>query len=87
MISNDVDNRKLPRRPSNLLTEDLIQAIPDIPDVPLVKVLGLVRRGADAGLKGSIDEVVEASGLLLRFQDGNVVLERVGHPAVLESDI
>ena len=70
-----------------LLTEDLVQAVSHIPDVPLVKVLGLVGWGASAGFESSIDEVVQASCLLLLVQHGDVVLELIGYPFALVADI
>lgn len=51
----------------NMRTENLIQAISHISDVPLIKVGRLVGRRADAGLEGSIDKVLQASSLLLRI--------------------
>lgn len=49
----------------NIRTENLVQAISHISDIPLVKVGGLVGWRADAGLEGSINKILEASSLLL----------------------
>lgn len=70
-----------------LLTEDLVQADSHVSDVPLVKVLGLVGRGASAGCESSINEVVQASCLLLLVQDGDVVLERIWYPFAMVADV
>lgn len=84
--SSDTANRKN-ESAWMLLTEDLVQAVSHISNVPLVKVLGLVGRGASAGFESSIDEVVQAFYLLLLIQDGDVVLEWIGYPFALVANV
>lgn len=60
--------------------KDLRQTLPDISNVPLVKVLGLVQRRPRPGVQGGVDQALEAPGLLLLGQDCNVILEGIGHP-------
>lgn len=69
------------------LTEDLVQAVSNFLNVPLVKVMGLVGGSTDAGVESSNEELFEASSLLLFIQHGNVVLEGIGNPAIPETDI
>lgn len=52
---------------------------------PLIKVLGL--GVGDAALESSIDETIYGLDLVLLGQDRDVVLEGVGHPNALVSDI
>ena len=54
-------------------------------DDPLVEVLGL--HVGDASLKGGIDHAINALDLLLLGKHGDVVLEGVGDPFVLATDV
>ncbi len=70
-----------------LLTEDLVQTVPHISYIPLIEVLRLIGRVPSAGFESSINEVVEASHLLVVFQDGDVVLEWVWYPLAPEAHV
>lgn len=52
---------------------------------PLVKVLGL--GVGNAVLKGSVDQTVQTSDLVLLGEHGDVVLEGVGDPEALVADV
>jgi len=54
-------------------------------DNPLVKVLGL--GAGDSGLEGSLDHAIHALDLLLLWQHGNVILERIWDPEVLATNV
>jgi hypothetical protein len=67
--------------------KDLVQALSNVSDVPLIKVARLIRRSPPTGFKSSIDQTTKASSLLLLGKDRNVVLEGIRDPEVLISDI
>ena len=52
---------------------------------PLIEVLGL--SVGNANLQGSVDEVGETTSLILLGQHGNVVLEGVGNPEALVTNV
>lgn len=67
--------------------KDLVQALSDISDVPLIKVARLIRRSPPTGFKSSIDQTTKTSGLLFLRKDRNVVLEGVWDPEALVANI
>lgn len=67
--------------------ENLVQAFSNVANIPLIKVAGLVCGSTHASLEGSIDKTVETLDLLIFGQQGNVVLERIGDPAVLVANV
>lgn len=52
---------------------------------PLIEVLGL--SVGNANLQGSVDQVGETTSLILLRQHGNVVLEGVGNPEALVTNV
>jgi hypothetical protein len=54
-------------------------------DDPLIKVLWLV--AGNAGLEGSVNHAINALDLLLLWQHGDVVLEGIGNPLLLATDV
>lgn len=67
--------------------EDLVQALTYITAVPLVEVLWLVGRRADAGLKSGFQQTLHALCLFLSREDSDVVLEWVRNPSVVKADV
>lgn len=67
--------------------EDLSQTLSHISDVPFIKVLGLVRGVAATGFQCGVNQAIQAFRLLLLGQYGDVVLERIGNPLALITDV
>lgn len=65
--------------------ENIGNALTAVAENPLVEVLGL--GVGDAALEGSVNKAVHAFDLVLLWQHGDVVLEGVGYPKALVTDI
>jgi hypothetical protein len=65
--------------------EDVGNANTSVSDDPLVKVLGL--GVGNAVLKGSVDQTIQTSDLVLLGEHGDVVLEGVGDPKALVANV
>lgn len=57
--------------------------LPNIATVPLIKVIGFICRNTSTSIQGRINQTADRFDLILLIKHGNVVLERIGHPAVL----
>lgn len=67
--------------------ENLRESLADVAQIPLVKVLGLVRSCAHTCLERGINQALQTLDLFLGLERGNVVLERIWHPFVIEAHV
>lgn len=67
--------------------KDLVQALSNVSDVPLIKVARLIRRSPPTSFKSSVYQTTKASSLLFLRKNRNVVLERIWDPKALVPDI
>lgn len=67
--------------------KNLIQMLPNIATVPLIKVIRFICRNTSTSIQGRINQAADRFDLVFLIKHRNVVLERVGNPAALVADV